>query len=322
MERRRLGTTDLELSVIGLGGAWLGHHPDDASETARARAVLEAAESSGGNWVDTSENYWDTGNESVIGAALRSLPDFFLVCSKVAPRAGHSGGASGFRPEQVRRACTDSLRRLGRDHLDMYLLHWPDDTGVPLEDTWGAMAGLVDAGYVRTIGMSNYDRDDIARCHAQRPVDLIQTGLNAIQYLEDRPLITWCGHQQIAVTIYDPLAGGALTDLPFAQARERWIGTPWEDSTVHPGLFAPENAESIERVVDGLRGIGEELGATVAQVALAWLLHQPGVTSAIPGSRRPERARDNAAAADLELSGEALTAIEDLILLGPSFGQH
>src|SRR5215469_1688736 len=158
MDECRVGTSDVMLSVVGLGGAWLGHAAGDSSVVSRAAAVLDAAGTAGTNWVDTSENYFDTGNEAVIGAALSGRQDTFLVCSKVAPGASHSGGGSGFRPEQVRRACHGSLRRLGLDALDLYLLHWPDETGVPLEDTWGAMAALANDGLVRTIGSSNYGR--------------------------------------------------------------------------------------------------------------------------------------------------------------------
>jgi aryl-alcohol dehydrogenase-like predicted oxidoreductase len=319
MQQRQVGTTDVELSVVGLGGAWLGHDVDDRAEVSRAGAVMSAVEECGVNWVDTSENYFDTGNEAVIGAALQLMPDSFLVCSKAAPGAMHSGGGSGFRPEQIRRACEESLRRLGRDRIDVYLLHWPDDTGVPLSDTWAAMAALVDDGHVRSIGLSNYDQDDLARCHQQRRVDVIQTGLSVIDYLDDRGMIAWCGQQQIAVTIYEPLAGGVLTDTPFEEVRERWIGTAWEDLTVYPGLLCLENADRARQVVDGLRSIGEQIGATVAQVAIAWVLSQPGVCSAIVGSGQPERARSNARAGDLRLSDEALRAIDDLIPLGPAF---
>src|SRR5436305_9063833 len=182
MEERRVGATDLRLSVVGLGGAWLGHDPGDLSEVDRAVGVLRAAGEAGVNWVDTSENYFDTGNEAVIGAALREVSDDVLVCSKVAPGEALSGGGSGFRPEQVRSACEMSLRRLGRDHIDVYLLHWPDESGVPLADTWGAMVELVGDGLVRSIGLSNYERDDISRCHEQRPVDVLQTGLSLIDY--------------------------------------------------------------------------------------------------------------------------------------------
>lgn len=315
----RVGKTDILLSKVGLGGAWLGHDLDDPSEVSRATAVLRAAADAGVNWVDTSENYFNTGNEAVIGAALREMPEQFLVCSKVAPGALHSGGGSGFRPEQIRRACQMSLGRLGRDHLDLYLLHWPDDSGVPLEDTWGAMSALVDDGVVRVIGLSNYEAADIKRCHEQRAVDVIQTGLSLLDYLDDRELIAWCGELGIAVTIYEPLASGLLTNTPFDEVRARWMGTEWEDSEFFRRLLAPESADRTRQVVDGLRHIANQVGASVAQVAIAWVLEQPGVTSAIAGSGNAERTRHNAGAADLELPASEVRALDALIPLGPAF---
>jgi aryl-alcohol dehydrogenase-like predicted oxidoreductase len=319
MDQRRVGTSDVGLSVVGLGGAWLGHDPSDSAEVSRAAATLDAAASGGTNWVDTSENYFDTGNEAVIGAALPNTPDAFQVCSKVAPGALASGGGSGFRPEQVRSACQGSLRRLGRDALDVYLLHWPDDTGVPLEDTWGAMAALVDEGLVRAIGMSNYEREDIAACHAQRPVDAVQTGLSVIDYLDDRDLIAWCGERGIAVMVYEPLGNGLLTNTPFEDVRARWVGTAWEDSPLFRRLFSSEAEPRTKQVVAGLAEIAAQLGASVAHVAIAWVLRQPGVAFALAGSANPDRVRDNAGAADLDLPDSAIEAIENLIPLGPAF---
>lgn len=319
MEQRRVGATGVTISVIGLGGAWLGHDPGDPSEVRRATAVLEAAATAGTNWVDTSENYFDTGNESVIGLALNELSDDLLVCSKAAPGALASGGGSGFRPEQIRRACLGSLERLALDHLDLYLLHWPDETGVPLADTWGAMAALVDDGLARAIGLSNYDREEIASCHAQRSVDVVQTGLSLLDFLDDRDLIAWCGTQDIAVTVFDPLASGLLTDKSFESVRDHWVGSPWEGSGFFQRLLTEDKADRTRRVVEGLQHIAQDLGTTPAQVALAWLLRQPGVTSPIPGTTRPDRATSNAEAADLELSDETLSSLEELILLGPAF---
>lgn len=132
-------------------------------------------------------------------------------------------------------------------------------------------------------------------------------------------MIAWCGEQDIAVTIYDPLGSGLLTDRPFEQVRDRWIGTPWEDSGFFRRLLSPDKAGRTKRVVDGLRRVADQVGASAAQVAIAWLLRQPGVTSAIPGSSNPDRARENAGAASVQLPDTAMHALDDLIPLGPAF---
>jgi aryl-alcohol dehydrogenase-like predicted oxidoreductase len=319
MEQRRVGGSDLSLSVVGLGGAWLGHNPGDAAEAAAATGVIRASLDAGTTWLDTSENYYDTGNEALIGHALRQVPVEFHVCTKVAPGAAISGGGSGFRPEQIAAACRGSLRRLGRDHIDLYLLHWPDDTGVPLEDTWGAMSELVPEGLCRAIGMSNYDIAEVERCHGQRPVDAIQTGLSLLDYLDDRPMIARCGELGISVTIYEPVCNGILTDMPFEQVRQRWIGTPWEDTSMFRRLLSAESGRHSEKVVDGVRRVAAGLGATVAQVAIAWVLRQPGVSAAIVGSSKAEHMRQNADAASVLLSDDDLATLEALIPLGPAY---
>jgi aryl-alcohol dehydrogenase-like predicted oxidoreductase len=320
VEQRGIGGSDVYLSVVGLGGAWLGDDPEDASEVSRAREVVQAAAEAGMNWLDTSENYFDSRNEAVIGLILGQFsPESFRVCTKLAPGAAISGGGSGFRPEQVRRGCHESLRRLGRDRLDAYLLHWPDEGGVPLEETWGAMASLVDDGLVGAIGLSNYSQEDIASCHAQRRVDLIQTGLSLLDYLDDRDLIAWCGVNEIAVTIYEPVCNGILTDTPFDQVRARWVGSPWEDTSLFRRLFSPASGIRAEAVVEGLRHLAQETGATPAQLAIAWVLRQPGVTSAIAGSSSLLHTQENAAAGELSMDDATLEAMERLVPLGPAF---
>jgi aryl-alcohol dehydrogenase-like predicted oxidoreductase len=319
MEQHSIGDSGVWLSAVGLGGVPLGDSAQEPDQVSRAVAVLHAAVDAGVNWVDTSENYFDTRNEELLEAALRDMPGQIQICSKLAPGAKVSGGGSGFRPAQVRQGCEASLARLGVEVIDMYLLHWPDESGVPIEDTWGAMASLVDDGLVRTIGLSNFDRQDTARCHAQRPVDVIQTGLSILDYLEDRDLIAWCGEHGMTVTIYEPLAGGVLTEVPLDQVRAKYVGTPWEDSGYFRLLFGPETSPRTEQVIDGLREIAARLDITVALLALGWVLAQPGVASAVVGSSSPDRARTNATAADLHLAGTTLAAIEELIPLGPSF---
>jgi aryl-alcohol dehydrogenase-like predicted oxidoreductase len=317
MDRRSLGLSGVDVSRVGLGGYELGPEPGEEPEVDRAVRVIKTAIACGVNWLDTSENYLDTRNESVIGPALERIEDDFLIASKVAPGAGVTGGGSGFRREQVLQACRDSLRRLGRDHLDIYLLHWPDDSGVPLEETWGAMAALADDGLVRAVGLSNYSLEDVERCHAERPVDAVQVGLNVIDYIDDRADIARCGELGIAVTIFEPLASGILSDKTREQVLAYWTG-PWVESAFYKRLLSPGRAERSFAVADGLRSIAERLGATVAQVAIAWVLHQPGATAAIAGSRDGGHMQENAGAAALDLSS-VLTEIEELIPLGPIF---
>jgi aryl-alcohol dehydrogenase-like predicted oxidoreductase len=318
MHVRTLGDSGVEISVIGIGGFELGPDPADQPDVDNAVAVIQAAHDEGVTWLDTSENYLHTANESLIGEALGRVDHDFSVCSKVCPYALFSGGASGFRPEQVHAACRESLRRLGRDHLDVYLLHYPDESGIPLEDTWGAMSELADQGLVRAIGMSNYALADVERCHAQRRVDNVQTGLSLLDHLDDRPMIERLGTMGIGVTIYEPVASGFLAGVSLSDIRTKWGGGVWEDSPFWQNLVASPYGERSEAVVDGLRPIAARLGTSVAQVAIAWVLRQPGVTAAIAGSSSPAHTRDNAGAGDVDLTA-VIDEVEALIPLGPAF---
>jgi aryl-alcohol dehydrogenase-like predicted oxidoreductase len=318
MQRHPVGASGVEISPIGLGGYELGPEPDEEPDAQRAARVIGAALDGDVNWLDTSENYLATRNEEVIGEALQLVGGDFLVASKVAPEPAITGSGSGFRREEVLQACRDSLTRLRRDHLDVYFLHWPDERGVPLEETWGAMGELVDAGLVRAIGLSNYELADVERCHRERPVDVVQVGLSLVDYLDDRPYIASCGELGIAVTIYEPLASGILSGKTREQTLALWGGGVWEEASFFKRLLGPGKAEKSFAVADGLRPIAGELNATVAQVAIAWVLHQPGVTAAIAGSRSEAHTRDNAGGARLALSPAILDRIEQLIPLGPA----
>jgi aryl-alcohol dehydrogenase-like predicted oxidoreductase len=317
MQRRFLGSSGVEISRVGLGGYELGPEPDEEPDVERATHVIDTAIKCGVNWIDTSENYLATQNEEAIGAALQGASGDFLIASKVAPGAGVTGGGSGFRRDQVLKACQASLKRLRRDRLDVYFLHWPDRTGVPLEETWGAMAELAEAGLVRALGLSNYEIEDVERCHRERPVDAVQVGLNLIDYLDVRASIATCERLGIAVTIFEPLASGILTGKTMEQVQATWAG-PWRESPFYKRLLSPGNAEKSFAVANGLRPIAEALNATVAQVAIAWVLHQPGVTAAIAGSRNERHMYENARAAQVNLSSEVLEQVELLIPLGPT----
>jgi aryl-alcohol dehydrogenase-like predicted oxidoreductase len=306
----------VSVSRVGLGGFELGHEQDEAPDIDRAVRVIETAIGAGTDWLDTSENYHDTGNESLIGAALARVRGEIQISTKVSPEPAITGGASGFRRQEVHAACRGSLQRLGREHIDIYFLHWPDETGVPLEETWGAMGELVEQGLVRAIGLSNYELGEIERCHAQRPVDVVQDGLSLLEP-GLRGAIARCGELGIGALIYEPLASGILSDKTLEQLRAIWDG-PWVGSYFYERLLAPGKGEQSMVVTDGMGAIASRLDVTVAQLAIAWVLQQPGVSAAIAGSRDGGHVAENAAAASFELQAH-LAELEELIPLGPTF---
>ncbi len=310
MRTNRLGSSGPELSVIGFG-AWeagggreWGESPPDEQTVQAIRTVFD----SGINWIDTAEVYGSGRSEQLVAEAVSGRRDDVLIATKVGPRPE----GTGFRPEEIRRACTASLGRLRTDRLDLYQLHWPDESGVPIEDTWGAMAGLVDEGLVGCIGVSNFDRELIERCEAVRHVDSLQQEFSML-VLEDRDLIRWCGEHGTGVVTYGPLAYGLLTGAITTKTR-----FAEGDHRAHrAGLFSRGSLERSLAVVDAMRPVAERLGATLAQLALAWNVEQPGVTSAIAGSRDAAHVRANAAAGDVELDSRTLAELDAILSLGP-----
>jgi aryl-alcohol dehydrogenase-like predicted oxidoreductase len=315
VESRALGRTDVSVSRVGLGGFELGGGEELTLD--EAGAALGAALAAGVSWLDTAEAYLDTANESFIGELLKRMGlggEELMISSKLLP--GPDG--SGFRPDEVRRGCEASLARLGRDRLDIYLLHEPDDTGVPLEDTWQAMSELVEQGLVRVIGLSNFTLDDVKRCHALRAVDLVQDGLSLIDRLGNRELFARCRELGIGVVVYEPLGSGMLGGKEIEELRIAWAD--WSEWGFYKRLLAGENGDKSAAFVEALRPLAAELGVSLSQLAIAWVLHQDGVTSVLAGSANPEHVHTNAEAAAGQLPPTVLDRLEALIPLGPTFG--
>jgi aryl-alcohol dehydrogenase-like predicted oxidoreductase len=300
-----LGSSGPEISAIGfgcweIGGTAWGPNESETSVIAAIHAGLDA----GIDWVDTAEVYGDGESERIVGRALAGRREDVVVASKVAP----SPEGTGFRPDEVHAACRASLDRLGTDRIDVYQLHWPDETGVPVEETWGAMAELVDQGMVRAIGVSNFDQPLIERCEAIRHVDSLQPEFSMLT-LAHRDLIAWCGEHGTGVVAYGPLEYGLLTGAITTETTFEhgdWRADP-------DGPFDPEPRARGLRLVEELRPIAEDAGLSLAQLAIAWVLHQPGVTAAIVGSRNASHASSNTVAADATLTQGQLAAIESLL---------
>jgi aryl-alcohol dehydrogenase-like predicted oxidoreductase len=299
MELRRLGARGPNVAVVGYGaweagGIGWGVNPPDEQVLDAMRAGFDA----GVNWVDTAEMYGNGRSEELIGQAIRDRPEV-MVFSKVAsaPRG------SGYEPLNIRRAAEASLRRLRRNAIDLYQLHWPDETNVPLEETWGAMAELVDKGLARWIGVSNFSAEQIERCERIRHVDSVQPQLSML-WQERLPLLRSCKENGTGVIAYGPLAYGLLTG-----AITRATVFPDDDwrsgkrgLRAYEQLFAPGRFEANLDVADALRSAAARVGVSLAQLALAWVLHQDGITGVIAGSRSPQHVRENAGASNIMLS--------------------
>jgi aryl-alcohol dehydrogenase-like predicted oxidoreductase len=310
MKLRKLGSGGPEISVIGFGAweaggmAWGPNPPDEQTLQAMRTAVT-----AGMTWIDTAEVYGGGRSEDLVAKALAGS-DEVLVFTKLAPKPA----GSGFDSAGVRAGAEKSLKRLGRDVIDLYQLHWPA-AGVPIEETWEAMSALVDDGLVKYIGLSNHNQQHIERCERIRHVDSLQPHFSMLHRDGRTDLFEFCASNGTGIICYGPLAFGLLTgaftkDTVFGaddwRGGEHGIGAYQE-------LFAPGVIEAKLAIVDRLRSVAERLDLTLAELALAWVHHQPGVTGAIAGSRSPDHVRENARGGEVELEAEDLEAIEGIL---------
>jgi aryl-alcohol dehydrogenase-like predicted oxidoreductase len=309
--RRRLGATDLDVFPLNLGGNVFGWTADRAASF----AVLDAYREVGGNFLDTADVYsnWVPGHaggesEEIIGAWLRErgCRGEMVVATKVG-LGGPDLGGRGLRADQVRRGCESSLRRLGVDRIDLYYAH-RDDPDTPQEETLGALDALVRAGKVRWLGASNYAAPRLrAALEASARGGLaayavVQPEYNLVtRAVFEGPLASLCAERGMGVCTYYGLASGFLTGKyagsqpPGARAGrvQRYLDDPGARATL-----------------DAARAVARRRGATVAQVALAWQLHRPGVTTPIASATSPAQVRELAGAVAVQLDSGDLAALE------------
>ncbi|MDP9020980.1 MAG: aldo/keto reductase [Actinomycetota bacterium] len=313
MRTRRLGSTGPEISVVGYGAweaggmAWGSNPPDEET-----LAAMSSAFDAGMNWVDTAEVYGGGRSEELVAKSVAGRDDV-LVFTKVAPRPA----GSGFDADGVRAAAEASRRRLRRDVIDVYQLHWPDPE-IYVEETWEAMAGLVDEGLVRWIGVSNFSVELIERCERVRHVDSVQPHFSMLHRDGRDDVFVHCERAGTGIVAYGPLAYGLLTgafDETTTFSDDDWRSGE-HGIGAYDELFAPDRFRRNLAIVDALRPIAQRNGMTLAQLALAWVVHQRGVTAAIAGSRSPDHVRDNAGAGDVELDQQDLDDIEAVLTGG------
>jgi aryl-alcohol dehydrogenase-like predicted oxidoreductase len=308
--RSQAAFTRLGLGTWAIGGPWRygwGPVDDEQSVAALRRAVDE-----GINWVDTAAVYGLGHSEEIVGRALAGYApaDDVFVCTKCGRKTQPDGNPySDLRPASIRAECDASLRRLGVERIDLYQIHWPDPAGgTRLEDSWSTMAELVDEGKVRWIGVSNFDVDQLERCEAIRHVDSLQPPLSMLQRGALRTVIPWAAQHQTGVIVYSPMASGLLSG---SFDRTRLDSLPADDMRRRRAEFTDPALSRNLALVERLRTIGDDLGCSVAELAIAWTLAQDGVTGAIVGARRPDQLDGWIGAAGVELSVDLLRTIDD-----------
>ena len=278
--------------------------------------VVHHALDRGATLLDTADMYGVGHNESLVGRALKGRRDDAFLCTKFAVKRGADGsflGVSG-RPEYVKKACDESLGRLGVDHIDLYYQHRVDPE-VAIEETVGAMAELVKAGKVRHIGLSEASSDTLRRAAAVHPIAALQTELSLWSRDPEEELLATCRELGTLFVAYSPLGRGFLT------GQIRSVDDLAEDD-FRRGMprFAPENFEANLDLVKKVEAMAEDKGCTAAQIGLAWVLTRGAHVVAIPGTRRTERVDENLGALAVTLSKEELDALDAVMPIGAARG--
>jgi aryl-alcohol dehydrogenase-like predicted oxidoreductase len=300
MEKRKIGS--LDVTVAGLGCNNFGWRIDAAASLTVVNAALE----SGINFFDTADIY-DTGHsEEFLGRALGNRRKSVIVATKFGMKMGE--GKEGARPEYIRQAAEDSLRRLGTDYIDLYQLHRPDPS-VPIADTLGALDQLVKAGKVREIGGSNFSAEQIREAEsavgpgAARFVSVQNNYSMLHREPEEAGVIAECQRHGIALIPYFPLANGLLTGK-YRSGKPLPKGSRG-DAGFGPKVFTDENLNIVGQLAD----FAESRRQTLLELAFCWLLAQPTVASVIAGATSSEQVKSNAAAIDWKLSPAELEQV-------------
>lgn len=318
MNTRSLGAQGLAVSELGLGCmgmSWAYGVSDETEAVATIRRALEL----GITFFDTAEVYGPYANERLLGRALGADRERVIIATKFGFRIDAAGRIAGLdsRPENVRRVCEAALERLGTDHIDLFYQHRVDPD-VPIEDTVGAMAGLVQAGKVRYLGLSEASAATLARAHAVHPISALQSEYSLFERGLEAEVLPACRRLGIGLVPYSPLGRAFLTGT--AQRAEDYS----DKSDFRAGLprFQGENYDRNLRLVESLRGIAAQLGATPAQLALAWLLQQGPDIVPIPGTKRRRWLEENVEAPALTLPQDALAELDRLFAPGAIAGER
>jgi aryl-alcohol dehydrogenase-like predicted oxidoreductase len=311
LAHRALGSQGLKVSTVGLGCMSLSgvYGPADDAESER---LVRSAIDLGVDHLDSSDMYGWGHNEKVLGQAIKGHRDRIVLVTKFGQFQREGGSGINGRPEYVIAACEASLARLGVDTIDLYYQHRIDPT-VPIEDTVGAMARLVEQGKVRYLGLSEARPETIRRAHKVHPISAVQTEYSLLYRTEAEETRAVTRTLGIGFVAYSPLGRGFLAGgiRTFADVDGR--------RAAHP-RFQAENFDTNRALVAKVEVIAAEKGCTPSQIALAWLLAQGDDVVAIPGTRYLERLKENLGALNVKLSADDVVQIASAVPAGSAAG--
>jgi aryl-alcohol dehydrogenase-like predicted oxidoreductase len=323
MEYRKLGRSDVKVSVITFGawaiGGWMWGHQDEAD----AIAAIETSIAEGVTSIDTAPIYGFGTSEEIIGKVISGRKrDQVQLLTKYGLHWEKQEGEFFFEPKDTQdkpvrifrsarkkdviEECEKSLKQLRTDYIDLYQCHWRDTT-TPLAETMGAMEKLLKAGKIRAAGVSNFTVEDTQEAMKTVPLASYQGPYSMVRRDLEKDILPFCREHGLAVLAYSPLQRGLLTGK-FTEGYTFAEG----DNRPTNQYFKPQNIKAINAMLAELRPIASTHKATVAQVVIHWTIHQPGITVALVGARNARQAHENAATAALSLSPEELARIDEL----------
>jgi len=314
MRTRRLGKTNLELTVIGFGswaigggGSKISWGPQDDSESI---AAIKKALDLGINWIDTAAIYGLGHSEEIVGKAIKGISKRPIIATKCGLVWDEKKNITNrLKRESIKNEAEASLKRLDIDVIDLYQIHWP----IPdedIEEGWEAMAQLVKEGKVRYIGVSNFNVSQMKRAQSIYPIASLQPPYSMLKRDVEEDIFPFCRQNSIGIVVYSPMQKGLLTGKI---TRERVTNFPEDDHRRNdPDFNEPLISFNLE-LVDKLVPIARKHNKTLAQLAIAWVLRRPEVTSAIVGARRPDQIAETVLAGDWILPQEDIDNIEKLL---------
>ncbi len=315
MQTRTPGRTELELSVIGFG-AWaigggdyiFGWGPQDDQDSIRA---IHKALDMGINWIDTAPVYGLGRSEEVVGRAIKGIRHDLIIATKCGRvwDAERNISAS-LKADSIRQEAEDSLRRLNTDVIDLYQIHWPEPAE-DIEEAWTEMVKLVEEGKIRYPAVSNFSVEQMERLQGIHPIASLQPPYSMLRRDIEADILPYCDKKGLGVVAYSPMQNGLLTGK-FTKERIRNLPDDDFRKTKSPFFQEPEVDVNL-KMVEALKPIARRHDRTLAQLALAWVLRRPEVTSAITGTRKPEQIEETAMAGDWELDNWTLAQIDALL---------